>query len=74
MKEHHHWKEGRVNPRSIDGMEKVFDAFCTFAGGKAGAMGVATWNKMLQDTGLYDSRWGVHRPTFMPTPYSLDVG
>jgi hypothetical protein len=58
IKERHHWKEGRANPRSIDGMENVFDAFCTFAGGRAGAMGVATWSKVLQDTGMYDGTGG----------------
>mmetsp|Transcript_5622 Transcript_5622/g.14251 ORF Transcript_5622/g.14251 Transcript_5622/m.14251 type:complete len:792 (+) Transcript_5622:219-2594(+) len=56
VREHKDWKEGRPNPRSVDGMERVFDAFCTFAGGKAGAMGVATWNKMLADTNMFDKR------------------
>lgn len=56
VKETKHWKDGRTTPPRVDGMETVFDAFCSFAGGKPGAMGVATWNKLLTDAGLYDRR------------------
>ena len=48
-----HWKEGRPRPECVDGMEEVFDAYCTAEGGRAGSMGIATWEKVCEDAGLF---------------------
>ena len=46
------WKAGRSVPRSVPGVEMVFDAFCTFGGGRPGAMSSTTWGKVLEDCEL----------------------
>ena len=72
VKEHKDWKAGRRKPPGIDGMEAVFDAFCTAGGGgggggwgwggggsgRAGAMSIATWNKFMQDLDAHMSDLG----------------
>ena len=40
----------------MDGIEEVFDAYCTLDGGTAGSMGIATWEKLCEDCGVIKGR------------------
>ena len=54
--DHHAWKDDRARPRNVDGIEEVFDAYCTLDGGTAGSMGIATWEKLCEDCGVIKGR------------------
>jgi hypothetical protein len=54
VREHRVWKEGRVKPRSVDGMEDVYDAFCTVNGGKPGRMDLIEWQRLCEDCGFFE--------------------
>ena len=60
VREHRVWKEGRVKPRSVDGMEDVYDAFCTVNGGKPGRMDLLEWQRLCEDCGFFEPDKGRH--------------
>jgi hypothetical protein len=51
------WKHTRVKPKSIDGVENVFDAYCAAHSGsgdsRLGSMGVVAFARLCRDAGLF---------------------
>ena len=74
VKEHKDWKDGRAKPPGIDGMEAVFDAFCTAGsgggGGRAGAMvGRCTFKPVFIAPGCSACNWNTAHSVY----FSLSI-
>ena len=55
------WKHKRPRPKSVDGVENVFDAYCAAHangkdGSRLGAMGALAWEHLCHDAGLFGFR------------------